>query len=335
MGANAAADAGNVAGNGSDVTPHSDARRRTDLNKVVKDLLGCGLGKFAGELIRNAEGHPSFRGMAAEDFLALFKLLTQEYMDSGKLKDETRLKVLVLFLISDAMTWYNALGAEYKTSWAKFEAKFEEDWIPKVECGERRVRAMLKTAEWYHQKGEEVRTYNSRFNRMMLLTKDMAQLDRIEWYLTGLATNMRKACMVDAQNQPWSELKHVMTHALGQELRFQLQDQARNYEQRRNKPAIAAAAPFQTAETRSLELKAANKRPRSNGAAPSGSGPGSGSHAQGGPRPRYEQAYRSKEWIARCKADGRCLRCGAFEHKVIGCTMDKMAQQPESFPERN
>ena len=281
----------------------------------IKDWNLLKFKPFSGKL---ATGELCYVDENPKDFLETFNTLLHEPKYTP-FSDEDKIILFRLQTEGDARIWMNSLEEKFKEDWAVFQFKFLEDWQPQVECWERRVRSTLKLTDWHQARGEELRTYNMRFSRLMAQTQTMAQYDRVDWYLTGMQPHLRKVCMVDTSNKHWSELQPLMAYALGQELRFSLLDAARGSNDRRAKPTVAAAAPAPKRPQTAVERREKNGKKRK-------------ADQQSQQPQKRNQAPRTADWMSQCKKAQRCLRCGSKQHRVAQCTMPAMAAQPAGFP---
>ena len=81
------------------------------------------------------------------------------------------------------------------------------------------ARRRLMMLEHKQQPGERIATYTQRFRLIARDARDMAELDRIEHYMNGLAAQFQAVCRTDSEGKDWTSLDSLVSYALGQESR--------------------------------------------------------------------------------------------------------------------
>lgn len=149
--------------------------------------------------------------------------------------------------------------------------------------------------EHKQQPGERIATYTQRFRLIARDARDMAELDRIEHYMNGLAAQFQAVCRTDSEGKDWTSLDSLVSYALGQESR-----------KTQSKGATLAIANTSRPPFRS--------RPRKQGCSTGGGG-GGGGGGYGGKRPGGGARDSGKP--KKIRADrNTCRHC--FEHFANG-----------------
>lgn len=162
------------------------------------------------------------------------------------------------------------------------------------------ARTKLHKLEFAQEQGEAVARYVQRFRDLMRQAGEMAEIDRLCWFLQGLGPHMRKACATDFEGKEWKSLEACIEFALGQETRWAIAKISTPKFHSRYKTNIAAVS---TGRVQKVNGRGGAQRP------PTGAG---GSNWHQAKKPRADYACHT------CRAECGTQE-GLWEHLVARC----------------
>ena len=239
--------------------------------------------------------------------------------------DSTKIAMAGSAFRADAKQWYfyirgNPHGAMNNCTWEDFKRLLKQTFMPPDPI--RLARDKLSTL----YQDSDLRSYNTEFRRLMLIIQNMHEEDKVDRYLRGLKTWVRREVDLRAGNERITKLDDAIALADKVDLnnQYNRSTQARPPSQPKPHFHVPRHHYQQKNDRRAddpMELDALQlQRNEDRRSAPQGQKP-----RPKGPLPPAERERRIKE--------GLCMYCGSNKHKLETCPLKRPSGKGQGRPQ--
>jgi hypothetical protein len=157
----------------------------------------------------------------SENWLYQFEAVLKSAINQG-VPGLTLIHLLSTRLRGPALTWFKQLfeGNEQWDDPQTFISSFRLRFCREVMYKPQNAREKLMNGKVNQRPNQDVQSYHQYFRRITDQAVDMAEADKIAWFLQGMRPDLRTMCAVDAVGKPWQSLKPLFEYAIGAELRL-------------------------------------------------------------------------------------------------------------------